>query len=54
MTGEMVGTAAECTIPPNDALNPVALNLNCTGMYRGLIRKDGVPMTAIFNDDVLE
>ncbi|KAF9245061.1 nucleophile aminohydrolase [Melanogaster broomeanus] len=31
----------------------VALPLNCSGMYRGVIRPDGVPMTAIFNDEEL-
>lgn len=33
--------------------NPVAMPLNCGGMYRGVIRKDGVAKTAIFADDVL-
>ena len=37
-----------------DKCGVVALELNSSGMYRGVIRKDGVPMTAIFNDDVLE
>ncbi|KIK00383.1 hypothetical protein K443DRAFT_679191 [Laccaria amethystina LaAM-08-1] len=32
----------------------VAMPLNCPGMYRGIIRKDGVAKTAIFDDDVLE
>jgi hypothetical protein len=32
----------------------VAMPLNSTGMYRGIIREDGVPKTAIFADDVLE
>jgi len=32
----------------------VAMPLNCGGMYRGVIREDGVPLTAIFDDDVLE
>ncbi len=27
--------------------------LNCPGMYRGVIREDGAPLVAIFNDDVL-
>ncbi|KAF9047298.1 asparaginase [Panaeolus papilionaceus] len=31
----------------------VAMPLNCSGMYRGVIREDGVPKTAIFSDDVL-
>ncbi|KAF9222668.1 asparaginase [Gyrodon lividus] len=31
----------------------VALPLNCSGMYRGVIRPDGVPMTAIFFDEEL-
>ncbi|KAJ7115492.1 asparaginase [Mycena crocata] len=34
--------------------NTVAMPLNCPGMYRGVIREDGVPLTAIFDDDVLE
>ena len=25
--------------------------LNCPGMYRGVIREDGVPQTAIFKDE---
>lgn len=32
----------------------VTTPLNCPGMYRGLIRKDGVPKTAIFAEDELE
>lgn len=32
----------------------VAMPLNCSGMYRGVIREDGKPKTAIFADDVLE
>ncbi|KAK7472857.1 hypothetical protein VKT23_000965 [Stygiomarasmius scandens] len=31
----------------------VTLPLNCEGMYRGVIREDGEPKTAIFRDDVL-
>ncbi|EKM54035.1 uncharacterized protein PHACADRAFT_257628 [Phanerochaete carnosa HHB-10118-sp] len=31
----------------------VAMPLNCSGMYRGVIHEDGVPKTAIFDDDVL-
>lgn len=27
--------------------------LNCSGMYRGVIRADGVAKTAIFDDDEL-
>jgi beta-aspartyl-peptidase (threonine type) len=27
--------------------------LNCPGMYRGVIREDGKPLVAIFNDDIL-
>ncbi|KAF7983282.1 hypothetical protein HWV62_22932 [Athelia sp. TMB] len=30
----------------------VAMPLNSSGMYRGVIREDGVPKTAIFDDDV--
>ncbi|KAI0331159.1 asparaginase [Cubamyces sp. BRFM 1775] len=32
----------------------VAMPLNCSGMYRGVVREDGVPKTAIFDDDELE
>ncbi|KIP08295.1 hypothetical protein PHLGIDRAFT_104546 [Phlebiopsis gigantea 11061_1 CR5-6] len=31
----------------------VAMPLNCSGMYRGVIREDGVPKTAIFDDEEL-
>ncbi|KIJ49518.1 hypothetical protein M422DRAFT_246599 [Sphaerobolus stellatus SS14] len=31
----------------------VSMPLNSTGMYRGVIREDGLPLTAIFDDDVL-
>ncbi|KAL0956093.1 hypothetical protein HGRIS_002261 [Hohenbuehelia grisea] len=36
-----------------DSAGNVALPLNSSGMYRGVIRPDGVPKTAIFADDVL-
>ncbi|THU87707.1 asparaginase [Dendrothele bispora CBS 962.96] len=36
-----------------DSEGNVALPLNCEGMYRGVIREDGTPKTAIFRDDVL-
>jgi hypothetical protein len=32
----------------------VAMPLNCSGMYRSVIRPDGTPKTAIFDDDELE
>jgi len=34
-------------------MGAVALPLNCSGMYRGVIRPDGVPLTAIFSDEEL-
>ncbi|KAK7035807.1 nucleophile aminohydrolase [Favolaschia claudopus] len=37
-----------------DSMGNVTMPLNCPGMYRGVIREDGVPLTAIFDDDVLE
>ncbi|KZP34196.1 asparaginase [Athelia psychrophila] len=36
-----------------DSSGNVAMPLNSSGMYRGVIREDGVPKTAIFDDDVL-
>jgi hypothetical protein len=32
----------------------VATPLNCPGMYRGLVREDGVLRTAIYDDEALE
>jgi L-asparaginase / beta-aspartyl-peptidase len=32
----------------------VATPLNCPGMYRGLVRQEGIFRTAIFDDEVLE
>ncbi|KAJ3807045.1 hypothetical protein F5876DRAFT_48862, partial [Lentinula aff. lateritia] len=32
----------------------IATPLNCGGIYRGLIREDGVAKTAVFEDEVLE
>lgn len=37
-----------------DLVQPVSMPLNCSGMYRGLIREDGIAKVAIFDDDVLE
>ncbi|GLB37244.1 putative asparaginase [Lyophyllum shimeji] len=37
-----------------DDVGNVAMPLNCPGMYRGVIREDGVPKTAIFAGDVLD
>ncbi|KAF9467252.1 asparaginase [Collybia nuda] len=37
-----------------DNAGNVAMPLNCPGMYRGVIREDGIPRVAIFADDVLE
>ncbi|KAI0633742.1 asparaginase [Trametes polyzona] len=37
-----------------DNAGHVAMPLNCSGMYRGVVREDGVPKTAIFDDDELE
>jgi len=36
-----------------DRKGNAAMPMNCSGMYRGVIREDGVPKTAIFCDDVL-
>lgn len=41
------------TLETDHFAGPVALPLNCDGMYRGVIRPDGVPLTAIFFDDEL-
>lgn len=32
----------------------VVFSLNCSGMYRGYIKADGKPLTAIFKEDILE
>ncbi|KAG9001517.1 hypothetical protein FRB93_012118 [Tulasnella sp. JGI-2019a] len=37
-----------------DEQGRVAMALNCSGMYRGVIKEDGNPKVAIFDDDVLE
>ncbi|PVG03159.1 L-asparaginase [Serendipita vermifera] len=37
-----------------DTKGNVAFGINCSGMYRGYIKKDGKPLTAIFKDDVLD
>ncbi|KAG8854583.1 hypothetical protein FRB96_007453 [Tulasnella sp. 330] len=37
-----------------DGQGEVAMPLNCSGMYRGVIKADGQPKVAIFNDDKLE
>jgi len=34
-----------------DSEGNVAMPMNSSGMYRGVIREDGVPMTAIFSDE---
>ncbi|KAI0700914.1 asparaginase [Cytidiella melzeri] len=31
----------------------IAMPMNCSGMYRGVIKEDGTPKTAIFDDDEL-
>ncbi|KAI0063531.1 asparaginase [Artomyces pyxidatus] len=36
-----------------DSSGNVAMPLNCPGMYRGVIREDGIPKTAIFDDEEL-
>ncbi len=63
---ESVGKAADFVVKDladNDGLGGVialdnegnfALSLNSTGMYRGVIRHDGRPLTAIFDDDELQ
>ncbi|KAI0766851.1 asparaginase [Trametes elegans] len=37
-----------------DNTGRVAMSLNCSGMYRGVIYEDGLPKTAIFDDDELD
>ena len=49
----MVGNLGRASLEQSDLLL-VATPLNCEGMYRGLIRENGVPKTAIFDDEVLE
>ncbi|KAJ3724984.1 asparaginase [Lentinula guzmanii] len=66
LLGEPIATAAQVAVETLrrdggvggviilDSEGNVATPLNCEGMYRGLIREDGVPKTAIFDDEVLE
>ncbi|PIL33832.1 hypothetical protein GSI_03538 [Ganoderma sinense ZZ0214-1] len=37
-----------------DSAGNVAMPMNCSGMYRGVVYEDGVPKTAIFDDDELD
>ncbi|KAI0737614.1 asparaginase [Daedaleopsis nitida] len=37
-----------------DNAGNVAMPMNCSGMYRGVVYEDGVPKTAIFDDDELD
>ncbi|TBU55049.1 asparaginase [Dichomitus squalens] len=37
-----------------DNAGNVSMPLNCSGMYRGVVYEDGVPKTAIFDDDELD
>ncbi|KAI1783150.1 asparaginase [Ganoderma leucocontextum] len=37
-----------------DNAGNVAMPMNCSGMYRGVVFEDGVPKTAIFDDDDLD
>ena len=32
----------------------VTMPMNCSGMYRGVVCEDGIPKTAIFDDDGLD
>ncbi|KAG8776612.1 hypothetical protein FRC15_011872 [Serendipita sp. 397] len=37
-----------------DKKGNIAFAINCSGMYRGLIKDDGIPLTAIFKEDILD
>ncbi|KAJ3881834.1 asparaginase [Lentinula edodes] len=66
LLGEPIATAAQVAVETLrrdggiggvivlDIEGNIATPLNCEGMYRGLIREDGVAKTAIFEDEVLE
>ncbi|KAI0373435.1 asparaginase [Pilatotrama ljubarskyi] len=63
---ERVGVAAEACVEELrrdggiggvialDSEGNVAMPMNCSGMYRGVVYEDGVPKTAIFDHDELE
>lgn len=51
--GNRHSISASRTLETDRSLGSVALPLNSQGMYRGVIRTDGVPLTAIFFDDEL-
>ena len=62
-TREMVSPGAQCTLLASVSLCTrlgltvgvaVAMPMNCSGMYRGVVFEDGVPKTAIFDDDELD
>ena len=46
--------AARCSTLLTVCYFVVAMPLNCSGMYRGVIKEDGTPKTAIFDDDELD
>ena len=37
-----------------DRIPLVTMPMNCSGMYRGVVYEDGVPKTALFDDDELD
>ncbi len=37
-----------------ERMHTVAMPMNCSGMYRGVVYENGVPKTAIFDDDELD
>jgi hypothetical protein len=48
---DMVGKFAIDLIHISKKKSIVSMPLNCPGMYRGVIREDGIPKTAIFSDE---
>lgn len=51
--GESDGSSGSLSICVLIQKYPVALSLNSSGMYRGVIRVDGAPKVAIFDDEDL-
>ena len=50
----MVSAASPALLLSEAHASLVTMPLNCSGMYRGVVYEDGVPKTALFDDDELD